>query len=53
MAANVMSNVVSLWYLIAFAGCGSVRLAYLRAGSRLQTGLQSRPDAGVVAARKV
>ena len=32
MAANVMSNVVSLWYLIAFAAAASVCLTHLRAG---------------------
>lgn len=52
MAANVMSNVVSLWYLIAFAAAAAYvsRTFAPDAGS---TGLQSRPDAGVVPSGKV
>ena len=53
MAANVMSNVVSLWYLVAFVGCGNVRLHAPTHRECDFKGLQSRPDAGVVPPGKV
>ena len=52
MAANVMSNVVSLWYLIAFAAAATYVSRTYASGSGGSNGLQSRPDAGVVSAGK-
>jgi O-antigen ligase len=51
MAANVMSNVVSLWYLVAFAAAAAYVSRTFAPGTD-STGLQSRPDAGVVSAGK-
>ena len=51
MAANVMSNVVSLWYLIAFAAAAGYVSRTFAPGAD-SSGLQSRPDAGVVSAGK-
>lgn len=52
MAANVMSNVVSLWYLIAFAAAATYVSRTYTPASGGSSGLQSRPDAGVVPAKK-
>jgi len=51
MAANVMCNVVSLWYLIAFAAAAGYVSRTFAPGAD-SSGLQSRPDAGVVSAGK-
>ncbi|GAA1964607.1 hypothetical protein GCM10009817_00440 [Terrabacter lapilli] len=51
MAANVMSNVVSLWYLIAFAGAAAYVSRTYAPGPGASDQLQSRPDAGVVSSR--
>ena len=52
MAANVMSNVVSLWYLIAFAAAATYVSRTFAPAAGEPNGLQSRPDAGVVSSGK-
>ena len=52
MAANVMSNVVSLWYLIAFAAAATYVSRTFAPASGGPNELQSRPDAGVVSSGK-
>ncbi|MGN6782113.1 MAG: O-antigen ligase family protein [Marmoricola sp.] len=49
MAANVMSNVVSLWYLIAFAAAAAYVSRTYAPGPHQ---LQRTPDVGVVPAKK-
>jgi O-antigen ligase len=52
VGANVMSNVVSLSYLIAFAAAATYVSRTYASGSGGSNGLQSKPDAGVVSAGK-
>ncbi|GAA2020847.1 hypothetical protein GCM10009740_06630 [Terrabacter terrae] len=52
MAANVMSNVVSLWYLVAFAAAAAYVSRTYAPGPTNSHEMQRTPEAGVVPVKK-